>query len=176
LVVANAPLKAKCQFEILIDQQWVAISLDRSTDGYTLQLPHRSLGADAVILAEGSYSLLLDGSSFDVTVQRSLTDYSVTVNGVPFEVALRDPRRLGHRTGGGDDSAGSASVSAPMPGKLVTLLVAEGDSIEEGEGVAVVEAMKMQNELKAPKSGTVGKLCVVEGQAVNAGECLLTIL
>jgi len=175
-VVAIAPLKTKRQFETLIDQQWVAISLEGSTEGYTLRLPDRSLNVDAVILAEGSYSLLLDGISFDVTVQRSLTLYSVTVNGVLFEVALRDPRQLQHRTGAGENSAGPASVTAPMPGKLVTLLVAEGDSVEEGQGVAVVEAMKMQNELKAPKSGTVEKLCVVAGQAVNAGECLLTIL
>ena len=56
------------------------------------------------------------------------------------------------------------------------LIVAEGDSVKEGQGVAVVEAMKMQNELKAPKSGTVEKVCVVEGQAVDAAEVLLTIL
>ena len=62
-----------------------------------------------------------------------------------------------------------------MPGKLVTLIVSQGDSVKAGQGVAVVEAMKMQNELKAPKSGIVEKVCVVEGQAVNAGECLLTI-
>ena len=176
LAVANTPLRTKRHFETLIDQQWVAMSLEGSTEGYTLRLPHRSLKVDAVILADGSYSLLLDGSSFDVTVQRSLTHYSVTVNGVPFEVALRDPRQFGHRTGPGEDSAGPASVTAPMPGKLVTLLVAEGDAVKEGQGVAVVEAMKMQNELKSPKSGTVEKLCAVEGQAVNAGECLLTIL
>src|SRR5262245_15645741 len=126
------------------------MSLEGSTDGYTVRLPHLSLKVDAVILAEGRYSLLLDGSSFDVTVQRSLTHYSVTVNGVPFEIALRDPRQFGHRVGPGEDSAGPASVTAPMPGKLVTLLVAEGESVKEGQGVAVVEAMKMQNELKAP--------------------------
>lgn len=62
-----------------------------------------------------------------------------------------------------------------MPGKLVRLLVTEGDSVKEGQGVAVVEAMKMQNELKAPKYGTVQRVCVVEGQAVTAGEVLLTI-
>ena len=174
--MANSPLRTKRHFETLIDHQWVAISLEGSAEGYTLRLPDRSLKVDAVILSEGSYSLLLDGSSFDVTVQRSLTHYSVTVNGVPFEVALRDPRQFGHRVGSGEDSAGPASVTAPMPGKLVTLLVAEGDSVKEGQGVAVVEAMKMQNELKAPKSGTVEKLCAVEGQALNAGEVLLTIL
>ena len=176
LTVSNSPLRSKRQFETLNDHQWVPISLEGSTDSYTLRLPHRSLKVDAVILAEGSYSLMLDGSSFDVTVQRSLTHYSVIVNGVPFEIALCDPRQLRHQTGAGEDLDGPASVAAPMPGRLVRLVVAEGDSVKEGQGVAVVEAMKMQNELKAPKSGTVGKLCVVEGQAVNAGECLLTIL
>ena len=174
--MANSPLRTKRHFETLIDHQWVAMSLEGSAEGYSLRLPHRSLKMDAVILAEGSYSLLLDGSSFDVTVQRSLTHYSVTVNGVPFEVGLRDPRQLGHQAGTGEDLDGPASVTAPMPGKLVRLIVAEGDSVKEGQGVAVVEAMKMQNELTAPKSGTVERLCVVEGQAVNAGECLLTIL
>jgi biotin carboxyl carrier protein len=168
-------LKTKRQFETLIDQQWVAMSLEGSTEGYVACLPHRELKVDAVILDESSYSLLIDGSSFDVTVHRSLTSYHVTVNGVAFEVALRDPKQLRHQTGEDQDSAGPASVAAPMPGKLVKLLVAEGDSVKEGQGVAVVEAMKMQNELKAPKSGTVERVAVGEGQALNAGQVLLTI-
>jgi len=118
---------------------------------------------------------LIDGSSFDVTVHRLLSHYQVTVNGAAFEIALFDPKQLRHQTGAGEESAGPASVTAPMPGKLVKLLVAEGDSVKEGQGVAVVEAMKMQNELKAPKSGTVDRVGVVAGQAVNAGEVLLTI-
>ena len=175
--MANSPLIRKCQFETLIDRQWVALSLEGSTvEGFVARLPDRELKVDATILNESSYSLLIDGNSFDVTVHRLLNHYQVTVNGVSFEVALRDPRQLRHQTGADEDSAGPASVTSPMPGKLVKLLVAEGDSVKEGQGVAVVEAMKMQNELKASKSGTVEKLCVVEGQAVNAGECLLTIL
>ena len=159
-----------------MEHQWVAVSLEISSKEHVARLPHRELTVDAVPLAEGSYSLLIDGSSFDVTIHRSLGHYQVTVNGVAFEVALRDPKQLRHQTGAGEDLDGPASVTAPMPGKLVRLIVAEGDSVKEGQGVAVVEAMKMQNELKAPKSGTVERLCVVEGQAVNAGECLLTIL
>lgn len=156
--------------------EWVAISLETSSNGHVASLPYRELTVDAVPLAEGSYSLLIDGSSFDVTVHRSLGHYQVTVNGVAFEVAVRDPKQLGHQIGACEDLDGPASVTAPMPGKLVRLIVAEGDSVKEGQGVAVVEAMKMQNELKAPKSGTVERLCALEGQAVNAGEVLLTIL
>jgi biotin carboxyl carrier protein len=160
----------------LIDRQWGALSLEGSAaEGFVARLPHRELKVDAVILDGSSYSLLIDGNSFDVTVHRLLDHYHVTVNGVSFEIALRDPRQLRCQTGTGEDSAGPASVTSPMPGKLVKLLVAEGDPVEEGQGVAVVEAMKMQNELRASKSGSVAKLCVVEGQAVNAGESLLTI-
>ena len=154
----------------------MTISLETSSNGHVGSLTHRELTVDAVPLAEGSYSLLIDGSSFDVTIHRSLSHYQVTVNGVAFEVAVRDPKQLGHQTGTAEDLDGPASVTAPMPGKLVRLIVAEGDSVKEGQGVAVVEDMKMQNELKAPKSGTVERLCALEGQAVNAGECLLTIL
>ena len=152
------------------------MSLETLPEGYAVRLPNRDLMVDAVALSQGTYSVLIDGSSFDVTIHRSVGHYQVTVNGVAFEVALRDPKQLRHQTGAGEDSDGPATVTAPMPGKLVRLIVAEGDSVKEGQGVAVVEAMKMQNELKAPRSGTVERLCVVEGQAVNAGECLLTIL
>jgi len=144
-------------------------------EAYAVCFPNRELTVDSVFLSEGSYSLLIDGTSFDVTVHRSLTHYSVTVNGSSFEIALRDPKRFLNKASGDEGSAGPASVSAAMPGKLVRFIVAEGDSVKEGQGVAVVEAMKMQNELKAPKSGTVVRLFVAEGQAVNAGECLLTI-
>ena len=175
--MGHSPLMRKCQFEILIDRQWVALSLEGSlAEGFVARLPHRELKVDAVVLDGSSCSLLIDGNSFDVTVHRLLDHYQVTVNGVSFEIALRDPKQLRYQTGTGEDSAGPASVRSPMPGKLVKLLVAEGDPVKEGQGVAVVEAMKMQNELRASKSGSVEKLCVVEGQAVNAGESLLTIV
>src|SRR5262249_9119932 len=152
----------------LIGTDWAAVSLERTVEAYAVGLPDRDFIVDTVFLSEGSYSLLVDGTSFDVTVHRSLTHYLVTVNGSLFEITLRDPKRFLNEAGRDQGSAGPASVSAAMPGKLVRFIVAEGDSVKEGQGVAVVEAMKMQNELKAPKSGTVLRLFVPEGQAVNA--------
>jgi biotin carboxyl carrier protein len=168
-------LKSIRQFESLIDQQWVAISLEALAEGYLARLPHGEMKLDVAVLGKGHYSLLTDGLSFDVTIHRMQGHYQVTVNGNAFEVVLRDPRQMQHQAGEGADSDGPASVSAPMPGKLVRLLVAEGEPVSEGQGVAVVEAMKMQNELRAPKAGIVEKIRVAEGQAVNGGECLLTI-
>jgi len=63
-------------------------------------------------------------------------------------------------------------VAAPMPGKVVRLLVQAGDRVEAGQGILVIEAMKMQNEIRSPKSGVVERLHAREGQAVNAGEVL----
>ncbi len=64
---------------------------------------------------------------------------------------------------------------APMPGKVVRILVRTGDPIEAGQGIAIVEAMKMQNEVRSPKTGRVERLFVVEGQTVNAGDALATV-
>ena len=70
---------------------------------------------------------------------------------------------------------GRQNVTAPMPGKVVRLLVADGDSVQAGQGIAVVEAMKMQNEMKAPRSGRVAALAVHEGDTVGAGAVLAVI-
>ena len=67
------------------------------------------------------------------------------------------------------------AVLAPMPGKIVRVLVKTGDSVQAGQGLLVVEAMKMQNEIRAPKSGTIDRLAVVEGQTVNAGEVVAVV-
>ncbi|MCH7922529.1 MAG: biotin/lipoyl-binding protein [Nitrospinae bacterium] len=70
---------------------------------------------------------------------------------------------------------GPLVVSSSMPGRVVTLLVSEGDEVEEGQGVIVIEAMKMENELKAPKAGQVTEVCVVADDATEAGQALLVI-
>ena len=70
---------------------------------------------------------------------------------------------------------GKKKIVAPMPGKVVRVLVKEGAEVEAGQGVVVVEAMKMQNELKSPKQGTVQKVIAVEGANVNAGDVLLIV-
>jgi biotin carboxyl carrier protein len=90
-------------------------------------------------------------------------------------VELRDPRSLHSRRAEGDKAAGVKKIVAPMPGKVVRILVSQGAEVKSGQGVIVVEAMKMQNELKSPKQGVVQKIAVAEGAAVNAGELLVIV-
>jgi biotin carboxyl carrier protein len=118
----------------------------------------------------GLYSVLLDGRSYVAIVE----DGAVTVNGFRFEVEVRDPRRW-NRQSRGPAGGGAQNIKAPMPGKVVRLLVAAGDSVEAGQGIVVVEAMKMQNELKAPRAGKVTALAAKIGATVTAGEVLATV-
>ncbi len=92
-----------------------------------------------------------------------------------FHVALSDPKRLRGAQSSGAEAGGRASVVAAMPGKVVRVLVEQGASVEAGDGLLIVEAMKMQNELKSPKAGTVVELYATAGTTVNAGDVLAVV-
>jgi len=130
--------------------------------------------ADVAIPAPGVYSILLNGRSYDVQVERAPHHLIVVIEGQRFEIEVRDPRRWSARSGG---RAGESveTIAAPMPGKVVRVLVATGDAVEAGQGILVVEAMKMQNEMKAGRAGRVLTLTAREGATVAAGESLATI-
>jgi biotin carboxyl carrier protein len=130
--------------------------------------------ADVEIAEPCVYSVLMDGRSYDARVEDAADGLVVVIDGYRFEVEVRDPRRLSRRTGsrGGE---GVQTIAAPMPGKVVRVLVQAGDAVEAGQGLLVVEAMKMQNEMKAARAGTVMSLSAKEGSTVAAGEVLATI-
>ena len=128
-----------------------------------------------------SSSLMLrtaDGKVFDCRVEgMSSSGKSVDVFVGPrrYAVTLTDPKRLRGASSAGGHADGAARVVAPMPGKVARLLVEQGAQVEAGAGVIVVEAMKMQNEMKSPKSGVVTVLNVTVGATVNGGDVLAVI-
>lgn len=131
--------------------------------------------ADAVQIAPGVFSLLIGGRSFAARLAaESPAGYVVEVDGNACTVAVQDPRQW-RRGNGPLVREGRRHLAAPMPGKVVRLLVAPGRRVEAGQGLIVVEAMKMQNEIRSPAAGTVEAVLVAEGQAVAAGESLLII-
>jgi biotin carboxyl carrier protein len=119
----------------------------------------------------GVFSILIEGRSYQATV---LASGSIQVNDQIFSVELFDPRELRARSTAGA-SHGRQNIVSPMPGKVVRLLVAVGDAIEAGQGLIVVEAMKMQNEMKSPKTGVVVEMKTQAGATVTAGEILVVI-
>jgi biotin carboxyl carrier protein len=130
--------------------------------------------AASVEVAEpDAYSILLEGRPYDARVDRTERGFVVAIAGYRFEVEVHDPRSWSPKSAPGGH--GIAAMASPMPGKVVRVLVAEGEAVEAGQGILVVEAMKMQNEIKAPRSGIVVSLAVREGATVAAGEPLATI-
>ena len=134
--------------------------------------PERS--ADVVAAAPEIYSVLLDGRSYEARVEETSEGLTVFVEGRRFSVEISDPRSWSRKAAAGRGE-GVQTISAPMPGKVVRILVAAGDTVEAGQGLMVVEAMKMQNEMKAPRAGTVLTLAASEGATVVAGETLATL-
>jgi biotin carboxyl carrier protein len=130
--------------------------------------------ADVEIPEQGIYSVLLDGRSYDASVERTERALIVTVDGYRFEIEVSDPRRWS-RGSGRAESGGRETLAAPMPGKVVRVLVAAGDVVGPGQGIIVVEAMKMQNEIKASRLGRVLAIHAKEGATVAAGEALAII-
>lgn len=130
--------------------------------------------ADVQMAEPGVYSILIDGRSYEARVEETPSALVVVLDGRRFEIEVRDPRRLSRKSGrAGAD--GVQTVAAPMPGKVVRVLAAAGDAVAAGQGLLVVEAMKMQNEMKAPRAGTVLSMSAKEGATVAAGEVLATI-
>jgi len=121
----------------------------------------------------GVYSILMDGRSYDAFVERTAAGMVVAVAGERFEISVRDPRRWSPKSAAA--VSGMATLTSPMPGKVVRVLVSSGDTVEAGQGILVVEAMKMQNELKSPRAGKVVSLTAREGATVAAGQALATI-
>ena len=125
---------------------------------------------DAVRPVDDVLSLLYQGRSWEAGLVEIEDGYEVEVVGLRHEFEVMDPRKKALRMAEG---AGGKTLKTQMPGRVVRILVAEGAPVEEGQPVIVVEAMKMENELKSPVSGTVQRLCVEEGEQVQARSTLI---
>ncbi len=134
----------------------------------------RLVEADAIRLASGAYSILLGGKSLEVSIEEKSNGLLLRTNGREFMVEVVDPRSWRRRRGAGVELEGRQQLTAPMPGKVVRVLVTAGQEVQAGQGLLVIEAMKMQNEMRSPKSGKVERLAS-EGQTVNAGEILAIV-
>ena len=123
-----------------------------------------------------NYSLIVDNRSFEVDIDVSEDDYRVLVDGRNYHIHLLDERRM--RLGGlqaGIELQGRQRVSVPMPGKVIAVLVSEGDKVERGQGLVIVEAMKMENEVRSPIAGEVKEVKVKAGDSLEAGATLLVV-
>jgi biotin carboxyl carrier protein len=162
-------------YDVTIDSKNYRLELNRIDGRWQCRLDGREVQMDAILSRRDVLSVIIDGKSYEVKRERTATDLHLWVGPVRYAAELRDPRSLRSRKGAGIDDKGPKKLIAPMPGKVVRLLVAEKASVEAGQGILVVEAMKMQNEIKSPKAGIVQKMVAAEGANVNAGDVLAVV-
>jgi biotin carboxyl carrier protein len=164
------------KFDVQIAGKTRTVELQLDSDRWQISLDGVALDADAVEISPNIFSILLNGESYEVRLAAA-NDGKLTLQTRHHEFVAQviDPRAWRGRRHGPVEAEGRQQIVAPMPGKVVRLLVKTGDKVEAGQGLLVVEAMKMQNEVRSPKTGTVERLLANEGQAVNAGDILAWI-
>lgn len=161
---------------ILRDGREIPVEVAEAPGGYRVLLDGVAYEVDSIEVAPGLYSLLVGGVSYEATVYRPDPDRcNVYLYDGMRSVEILHPASLLLRKGAGRAGGAGGTVKAPMPGRVVRVLVKAGDAVEKGSGLVVLEAMKMQNELQAPCAGTVKDVLVAEGDGVEGGAPLVTI-
>jgi biotin carboxyl carrier protein len=152
------------------------VELECLGNQWRIILNGEQLDADVAEIAPNTLSILTRGESHEIRVLRSAEGQLKIQTGLrEFTAAVTDQRSWRGRRLGHVEAEGRQQITAPMAGKVIRVLVKFGEKVEVGQGLIVVEAMKMQNEIRSTKSGTVERLLAEEGQAVNAGETLVWI-
>ena len=161
-------------YEIAIDGKCYRLDLSQAGGRWSCRVDASEIEMDAVLARPNVLSLRIGNKAYEVKCERVGGDVHIWVGSQRFAAEVRDPRSLRGRALAADDQ-GPKKLTAPMPGKVVRVLLSPGTAVEAGAGVLVVEAMKMQNEVKSPKKGTIQKILVSEGAAVNAGDVLAIV-
>ncbi len=140
-----------------------------------IRVAGRELSCDWVRLPDDCYSLIISGCVYDLSVDLDTNTCSVTGSRGDHHFRISDPRSLSPQHGTEEGQPGLRRICAEMPGKVVRMLVRKGDKVACDQGLLVLEAMKMQNEIRSPKSGMVLEVGVEDGRAVGTGDFLLSI-
>jgi biotin carboxyl carrier protein len=166
-------------YEVIVSGKVHRLELEKEAGGWNCRLDGKRVQIDAVIPRRDVLSLLIEQQTYEVKreIKREQTgnDPYLWVGGEGFAVEVRDPRSSVRSRQKASDEKGPRKVVAPMPGRIVRVLVAENSEIEAGQGMVVIEAMKMQNEIKSPKKGIVRKISATPGAAVNLGDVLAVV-
>jgi biotin carboxyl carrier protein len=161
---------------VQVDKRTYQVEYEKTAGGLRVWVDGRSYQADASALSGGFYSILINNRSYDAFVSRDKESFAVVVAGKTMDVDFYDPRSRQPS----DESKRLAGVSrqticAPMAGRIVRFQVGAGDLVQDGQGLIVLEAMKMENELKSQGIGQVREILVAENDVVVPGQHLMVI-
>jgi biotin carboxyl carrier protein len=157
------------------DRQFTVEVIDEkhiSVDGKIYEIDFESVAGQPV------YSLIVDGRSHESYIYQGDDNWQVLIRGRLYPALVEDERekRLRAAAGGGVAETGEFHLRAPMPGLVVAIPVAEGQPVKRGQVILILESMKMQNELKAPRDGTIGRIRVRAGETVEQKQTLLSMV
>jgi biotin carboxyl carrier protein len=162
------------RYHIDVDGRKFTIERRSTTEGLTFRINEEPVTLGIHNAGEGHYLLQYQNRCLDVWIHEAAGQYLIDLNGQSHQARLL--RGIAAAEPGlADEVTGRTEIIAPMPGKIVKILASPGTSVEAKQPVLIIEAMKMQNELRSPRKGTVVQLAVSEGQAVAAGTLLLAI-
>ncbi len=161
-------------YHVSINDEVITIRLDEER----IFINDRHVSASFANIGPDAYSILLDNQSFDLIVSsRQGKDFVILVDGEEYELTLKDRRDLLFERFGMEGAASNREheIKAPMPGLVLNVLVTEGEEVQEGAGLVVLEAMKMENEIRASSSGVIARIHVQSGQAIGKDDVLLEL-
>ena len=162
-------------YDVAIEGKTHRLDIRHEDGHWHCQLDRRAFEINAVLTRPDVLSILIDGKAYEIKRERDPVGTHIWVGSARYGVELSDPRSLRSRKIGAAGEAGPRKLLAPMPGKVVRVLAPEKAAVEAGQGVVVMEAMKMQNEIKSPKKGIVQKILAAEGTSVSAGDVLAIV-
>jgi biotin carboxyl carrier protein len=158
------------------DQSYTVEIEENGKAVYRISVDGNEFLVDGKKTGRTNFSLIVDNRSFEIEVDNTDDEYRVLVDGRNYRIHLVDERR--ERVGAAQSGLqlqGRQMVSVPMPGKIIAVLVAIGDAVEMGQGLVIVEAMKMENEVRSPISGEVKEIKVKPGDTVEGGALLVIV-
>jgi len=162
------------KYAAIVHGERVEIELNRTVTVVEARIGERIYALEVQEVEPGIYSFIWENKSLEAAVAECPEGYVVSIGNRRIPVEIVDTRATLRRAGHSRHD-GAVEVRAPMPGKIVKILVPEGAAVQANQSIVVMEAMKMQNEIKSPRQGVVRKLTVREGAAVNAGDLLAAV-
>ncbi len=159
------------KYDIKIANKLISFDLNEQDGGYIVTLEDKEFSGELIKVDSNLYSFVVDGSTYNISINKEGKKIQIYFRGDLFEFEIPSQRE---RTSL-DNASGIDKINAPMPGRIIKLLKNIGDEVSEGEGLIVVEAMKMESELKTSIAGKVTEINVQEGDTVELGAHLITV-
>lgn len=159
------------KYSLKVNKKIISFDLTEEEGNYQILLDKKKYSGELVKIDSNLYSLICDGSTYTIAIQKEGKEISLFFKGDLFTYEIPSQRDKG----GSENTSGIDKISAPMPGRVVKLLKSVGDNVVEGDGVVVVEAMKMESELKTSIDGKITDISVKEGDTLDLGAHILTV-